>query len=239
MITVGWFSGGVSSAVAIRKAIDMIDKIIYIDIADQHPDTLRFLADCQRWYGREIEVLRHPVYQSVADVIRHRRYINGPTGAACTRVLKKEVRQRWEHCHQEPLRYVWGLDAQEGRRVESIERANPGQSHLFPLVSRKIGKREAHEILRAGGIERPEMYKLGYHNNNCIGCVKGGRGYWNKIRVDFPEVFESRAHLEREIGRSCLNGTFLDELDPAAGRMDKPITDECGLFCEYLSEIYK
>lgn len=31
------------------------------------------------------------------------------------------------------------------------------------------------------------MYDLGYANNNCIGCVKGGIGYWNKIRIDFPE----------------------------------------------------
>ena len=33
---------------------------------------------------------------------------------------------------------------------------------------------------------------MGYNNNNCIGCIKGGMGYWNKIRVDFPEVFEKR-----------------------------------------------
>ena len=37
---------------------------------------------------------------------------------------------------------------------------------------------------------RPLMYDLGYPNNNCIGCVKGGMGYWNHIRKDFPEVFE-------------------------------------------------
>lgn len=58
------------------------------------------------------------------------------------------------------------------------------------------------------------MYDLGYPNNNCVGCVKGGMGYWNKIRVDFPEVFERRARQEREIGHSCIKGVFLDELDP-------------------------
>ena len=24
------------------------------------------------------------------------------------------------------------------------------------------------------GIEIPVMYRLGYNNNNCVGCVKGG-----------------------------------------------------------------
>ena len=54
------------------------------------------------------------------------------------------------------------------------------------------------------------------------------KGYWNKIRVDFPEVFAARAAMERDIGASCINGTFLDELDPEAGRTQKIIVDDCG-----------
>lgn len=81
------------------------------------------------------------------------------------------------------------------------------------------------------GIRRPIMYDLGYPNNNCIGCIKGGMGYWNKIRVDFPEVFEKRAKLERELGCSCINGLYLDELEPGRGRMDMEIFPECGIMC--------
>jgi hypothetical protein len=81
------------------------------------------------------------------------------------------------------------------------------------------------------GLKRPAMYDLGYSNNNCIGCVKGGMGYWNKIRKDFPKVFESRAKLEREIGHSCLNGVFLDELDPNRGKMEDEISTDCGIMC--------
>ena len=103
------------------------------------------------------------------------------------------------------------------------------------LIERGIGKAEAHEILRASGIKRPAMYELGYHNNNCVGCVKGGMGYWNKIRVDFPDVFEARAKLEREVGASCINGVYLDELDPERGRHDGPIVDDCGIMCELQS----
>ncbi len=55
-------------------------------------------------------------------------------------------------------------------------------------------------MIERAGIELPAMYKLGYRNNNCIGCPKGGMGYWNKIRVDFPEVFERMAALQRELG---------------------------------------
>ncbi|CAK7024888.1 MAG: hypothetical protein EUB_02291 [Eubacterium sp.] len=64
---------------------------------------------------------------------------------------------------------------------------------------------------------------MGYPNNNCIGCVKGGMGYWNMIRKDFPEVFSRMAKLERDIRHSCIKNCFLDELEPNRGRKPKMI----------------
>lgn len=75
------------------------------------------------------------------------------------------------------------------------------------------------------------MYDLGYPNNNCIGCVKGGMWYWNKIRKDFPEVFKRRAKQEREIGHSCINGVYLDELDPDRGKESEEILQDCSIMC--------
>jgi len=111
----------------------------------------------------------------------------------------------------------------------------PDVQHLFPLIDRSISKEHAHEILAASGIRRPAMYDLGYHNNNCVGCVKGGMGYWNKIRVDFPEVFAARAKMERIAGATCLNGIYLDELEPERGRHEPPIVGDCGILCELLA----
>jgi hypothetical protein len=87
------------------------------------------------------------------------------------------------------------------------------------------------------GLKRPAMYDLGYPNNNCIGCVKGGMGYWNKIRVDFPEVFESRAKLERKLNCSCINGIFLDELEPDRGKSNIEIFPECSIMCYLASNM--
>ena len=79
------------------------------------------------------------------------------------------------------------------------------------------------------------MYDLGYRNNNCIGCVKGGMGYWNRIRIDFPGVFDARAKLEREIGASCIKDVYLDELDPNRGRLEDEVMEECDLICQIQS----
>lgn len=91
-------------------------------------------------------------------------------------------------------------------------------------------------MLEKAGIEIPAMYKLGYHNNNCIGCVKGGMGYWNKIRHDFPDRFDRMAEIERIVNATCLKDEtgriFLDELNPSRGRNEKAIDPECSIICD-------
>lgn len=235
MTTVSWFSAGVSSAVATKLAINEIDYIIYTHIDDQHPDTLRFIQDCQQWFGKKITILQSELRNVETACLSSggKGYINGPKGAACTYRLKRLVRMNWEKQHdKEPLTYIWGMDYKERNRCIRIEEAMPLIEHIFPLVEHKISKTQAHQILNASGIKRPVMYDLDYLNNNCVGCVKGGMGYWNKVRIDFPEIFNTRSKMERKIGASCIKGVYLDELDPNSGRNKPPIADICGIFCE-------
>jgi hypothetical protein len=231
-MVVSWFSAGVSSAVATKLYISLIDKIIYTHVDDQHPDTIRFIHDCEQWFEKPIEILQSP-YKSVNNALRTSVYVNGVHGAPCTRILKRRVRQEWEEGKQ-GLTYVWGMDVTEKARIDRLNQAMPNQVHVFPLADRGIGKTMAHQMLAASGIRRPKMYDLGYHNNNCIGCVKGGMGYWNKIRIDFPEVFEERAKVERLIKGTCIKGIYLDELDPERGKHESPIVEDCGIFCEVM-----
>lgn len=231
-LKVCWISAGVSSFVAGYLEKDSIDKFIYINISDQHPDSMRFIKDCEKALGKEIEVLQSP-YQSVEDVILEAGIIKLPAGfAPCTNWLKKRVRLEWEYAHREyELTYVWGMDCDEKKRADRLKNTMFEFNHVFPLIDRGLTKQEAHGICDSLGIKRPKMYDLGYNNNNCIGCVKGGMGYWNKIRVDFPEVFEQRAKMERKINNSILKECYLDELDPNRGRMTKEITVECDIIC--------
>ena len=224
---VGWFSCGCSSLVACKLARP--DKVIYIHVTNQHPDTIRFLSEAGGVLGG-IEILQSMEYVGVDDVITTKRYINGPAGAACTLELKKRVRQEWEKAHFERHTYVWGFDVTETSRAERTVESMPEFNHEFPLIENGLTKEDCHALCEDWGIKRPAMYDLGYPNNNCIGCVKGGMGYWNKIREDFPAVFKRRAKQEREIGHSCINGVFLDELEPGRGR-NEIIVPDCSLAC--------
>jgi len=234
--TVSWFSAGVSSAVATKLAIDEVDEIIYTHIDDQHQDTLRFVEDCEEWFGKPIKIIQSDQATNVADAMQLFASRGFGRFSPCTRILKQRVRKAFERENKGlDLRYVWGMDYQERERAENLFDSMPKQDHLFPLIDRKLSKQQVHEILTASGIKRPEMYDLGYHNNNCIGCVKGGMGYWNKIRQDFPEVFEDRAKLERKLGGSFIKDVYLDELDPDAGRHQGPIVGDCGILCEVMA----
>lgn len=231
-LKVCWISAGVSSFVAGYLERESIDKYIYIDIDDQHPDSMRFIKDCEKALGKEIEILKSP-YDSVENAIKMAKVVRLQGGfAPCTNWLKKRVRKEWEYEHRDyEITYVWGMDLDEKHRADRLQETMFEFEHCFPLIERNLTKQDAHGICAELGIKRPAMYDLGYNNNNCVGCVKGGMGYWNKIRVDFPEVFANRAKLERKIGYSILKECYLDELDPSRGRMSEEIQQECNIFC--------
>lgn len=220
-----------------------VDEWIYIDIDDQHPDSMRFIRDCEAAVGKEIRILRSKEYKCVEDCVRvYGGFKDARNGfAPCTGWLKKRVRKEWEQENRRyDLTYVWGFDMQEKNRAEKIVEANSQAKHKFPLIEQNLSKEEVHGLFeRTFNFPRPVMYDMGYPNNNCIGCVKGGMGYWNRIRKDFPEVFESRAKLERTVEHSMLkdkNGpVYLDELDSDRGDMNTEIFPECGIMC-YLAQ---
>lgn len=232
-----WFSCGVTSAVACKIAIEDYGKencvIAYIKIGSAHPDNARFIAACEQWYGMPINIWQSERYKDQYDVVRKTRYVNGPSGARCTKELKKEVRSKIES-EVDFSGQVFGFEftKKEINRAVRFEQQWPHTKPIYPLIAEKLTKPECLGILTKAGIKQPAMYELGYHNNNCIGCVKGGMGYWNKIRVDFPEHFNAMIEAEREVGRSCIKGVFLDELDPSRGRHEEPILPDCGTFCE-------
>ncbi len=249
MRVLAWFSCGDASAVAAKLAVERHGEaceVCYCDtFAYEHPDNRRFFADVERWLGRSITVLRSKDYADIYDVFQRTRYLVGIRGARCTTELKKNVRtayQRPDDIH------VFGFTVDEQHRVDRFRRENPDLTAEFPLIEAGLTKAQCHTRVREAGIELPAMYRLGYKNNNCIGCVKGQSGYWNKIRRDFPEVFAKMAKTERELnaaicktegvtdGKRWRKRLFLDELPPDAGRYAAEPDIECGVLCIHPEE---
>jgi hypothetical protein len=162
--------------------------------------------------------------------------MSGPMGAPCTLELKKKARQEWEQDNN-PDYTVLGFTSEETKRANRF-RLTERDSLLTPLIDEGYDKQWCFNVLTEAGIELPAIYKLGYPNANCIGCVKAGSAtYWNLVRETFPDVFEKRAIQSRDIGAKLAyykgERLFLDELNPKAkGRDLKNYDFECGIFCE-------
>lgn len=232
---IGWWSAGVTSAVAIKIALEEyeMDVVpIYFETGSAHPDNERFKKDCENWYGRKIITFQNSKHASVMELLKKITYVNGPNGAECTRTLKKDVRiaiEKW--MPYEAQIFGFECEPKEIKRAERFQEQYPNAKAIFPLIIEKLTKIDCIRELKINGIRLPEMYRMGYHNNNCIGCVKGGMGYWNKIRQDFPDVFNEMAALERTKGHSCIKGVFLDELDVNRGKYPQELAPECGIYC--------
>jgi len=239
-----WFSCGDASAVAAKLAIGKYGsecEVLYCDtFAYEHPDNLRFFSDVQKWLNQEIKILKSEEYKDIYDVFNKTRWLVGVGGARCTTELKKNVRKAYQVPDDI---HVFGFTKDEEHRVERFYKENPELFAWFPLIEAGITKQDCHQLIREAGIELPAMYKLGYKNNNCIGCVKGQAGYWNKIRKDFPEVFKKMAKMERSLdaaickkegsikGKRWRQRVFLDELPLNLGRYKSESDIECGVLC--------
>ncbi len=231
------FSCGAASAVATYLAIQKYGKenvtIVNIHIEEEHPDNMRFLKDCEEWFGKEIQIIKDEKFNaSIYEVFKRTSFLRSPQGAPCTTRLKRMVRANFSR--PDDLN-IYGFTVEEMKRAEDFQDRNPEIKCEFPLIDRQFTKSDCLGSLELFEIPIPTMYQLGYNNNNCVGCVKGGMGYWNKIRKDFPDVFYRMASVEREIGHSILkdkNGSvFLDELSPSRGRIDDEPDIECSFIC--------
>jgi hypothetical protein len=238
-----WFSCGAASAVAAKKTIEKYGDIANVrvvnnPVAEEHPDNRRFLRDVEKWIGRSIEIVTPSKFPnaSAVSVWEKKRYMSGVAGAPCTFELKRVARQEWESAnHHDHI--VLGFTFDEQARAERF-RLTERSNLLDVLIDAKMTKVDCFELLVSQGLQLPEVYKLGYPNANCIGCVKStSPDYWNLVRKTFPSVFDDRARQSRAIGCKLvrMNGTriYLDELPEGIGSLEiKTDYYECGLFCE-------
>lgn len=248
------FSCGAASAVATKIALSVYGPsrcvILNAFIKEEHPDNRRFADDCERWFGVPIVNLRDTKYNASAiEVFETVGYIKGPKGASCTSRIKRGLLRTFE---QPTDMLVLGYTAEEEDRYDDWIEAWPDRKIVAPLIARGLTKEDCKAMIERAGIKLPAMYLLGYDNANCIGCVKGGLGYFRAVREDFPEQFERLAQAEDKVaalhGENAyilrhrsgpLKGLRFPLREIPAGKVHRgePLPS-CGLFCELAEQEY-
>lgn len=248
-----WFSCGAASAVATWLTLRCYGhrcdvRVVNNYIKQEDADNRRFLADVEQWLGVSIEQAKSSKYPAgdCVEVWDDRKYISGTKGAPCTTWLKKKARDEWEGRNLPDQHWtigsgcwlVMGFTAdEEARHNKFVKTERPNL--LSILIEAGLTKQDCFQLVTNRGIELPLMYRLGYPNANCIGCVKAtSPTYWNHVRKVHPQEFAERAEQSRRIGckltRHQGKRLFLDELPAdAVGRPMKSLKmPECTIFCE-------
>jgi 3'-phosphoadenosine 5'-phosphosulfate sulfotransferase (PAPS reductase)/FAD synthetase len=234
------FSCGAASAVATKLAIEKYGdavQIYYNDTGSEHEDNPRFIRDCEAWFGRKVNILRSEKFSNIYEVFEKRRFLVSNQGAPCTSEMKRIPGESVWHMGDVE---IFGYTADESHRLARFRNDNTERIIECPLIDKHLTKEDCLGMIERVGIEIPAMYRLGFRNNNCIGCVKARDSidYWKRVRKHFPAQFKRTARLERElnvtINRVTRNGErtpiYLDEIedgDPTGA--DPKIS--CGLFC--------
>lgn len=241
------FSCGAASAVATKLVLTQYGatrqvEIINAFIQEEDADNRRFLADCERWFGRPVTVLRNAKYgASVIEVWRRKRYLVGQHGAPCSMELKRKLLDAWR---QPGDVIVLGYTVEEEDRCEDFRDHFPGVQFMAPLVEHQLSKADCLAMVERAGIELPLMYRQGFENANCPCCPKGGEGYWNRIRVLRPANFAETMKIQESIGpgayffrnRNTGERFGLKDLNPKAGRHNEP-APSCSFFCEIAEKV--
>jgi hypothetical protein len=238
------FSCGAASAVATKLTLARFghERVVIYNafIAEEHPDNRRFLTDCERWFDHPVTVLRDEKYgASVHEVWRRKRFTKSAFGAPCSGLLKRELIE--SVCLPDD-RNVFGFTVEEQNRADRWMKSPVQEmrdSAMFPLIEANLTHSDCLGMVERAGLVLPEMYRLGFNNANCIGCCKGGEGYWNKIRAVFPDVFAQVVQIQESIGpgaylfrnRTTQDRFGLKDLQPGAGRHDEELPS-CSFFCD-------
>lgn len=241
------FSCGAASAVATKLVLaeghaDVA--IVYAFVLEDGADNLRFLGDCERWFGHSVTILRDEKYgASTFEVWRRKRFMKGLTGAPCTAELKRKVLDGFKR-HDDLL--IFGFDAEEADRFDDFAERNPLLKCRAPLIEKGLTKADCLAMVNRAGIVLPEDYRDGFNNANCRGrCPKAGEGHWNRMRILRPAEFQQMLAAQEDIGpgayffrdRKTGERFGLKDLRPDAGRHDEP-APSCSFFCEMAEQEY-
>lgn len=240
------FSCGAASAIATKIALSQYPKehivIVNAFVVEEHEDNRRFAADCERWFGHPITVLRDQKYgASTKEVWRRKQYIKGQYGAPCSMELKRRLLATISRPDDIA---VIGYTAEEQDRFDDLQEHFPAIKWSAPLISAGLSHDDCLTIVSDAGIVLPMMYRLGYRNANCIGCPKGGQAYWQAIREDFPDEFSEIMELQEAIGPGAYflqyrsgphkgDRMSLKDLPPGKGSRSMPI-GSCTFQCDQI-----
>jgi 3'-phosphoadenosine 5'-phosphosulfate sulfotransferase (PAPS reductase)/FAD synthetase len=219
------YSGGVGSWAATKRIVDEHGPdgvvLLFADTMMEDADLYRFLDETSAAFG--IPITRIADGRTPWQVFEDVRMIGNSRIDPCSRVLKREILNKWRdtHCDPATTKLVFGIDWTESHRFARIkERSAPWQC-VAPMLNKPyLSKLEMMKILADTGIKPPDLYSKGFAHNNCGGfCVKAGLSHFSHLLRTLPDLYRFHESEEQRLRDKGINGTILrlrrnDDLRP-------------------------
>lgn len=127
------------------------------------------------------------------EVFRAEKFIGNTRVDLCSRILKRDFLDAYMETHFDPAGTVqyFGLDANEGHRLDALRARRAGWQICAPMIEWKpVFKEQVRTDLDATGVRRSRSYDAGMSHDNCSNtCVKAGQGSWKLTLIKRPEAF--------------------------------------------------
>lgn len=223
--------GGLSSTMALPERVvrehgrDACE-FVMAALPNEDPDVWRLVEAVEGWLG--IAVQRIGLNLTPWDVFFGERMMGSSRVDPCSRILKREVLQRYMAENHDPANTVLhvGITYHEIDRMAAI-RANwtrKGWRVEAPLSSDPTLTRERMVTecrMRFGFV--PRLYDLGFTHNNCGGaCIKAGHKEWARLLWHLPDRYEWWESNERRFRQEV--GTRATILRDRRGGISTPLS---------------
>lgn len=146
----------------------------------------------------------------------------------CSRVLKRELLDKWTAKHCPNAINVFGYHHEERERADRLlaRFEAQGKRAAFPLLDQPwIYPADINGILAGIGIAPPRMYAMGYPHGNCGGqCSKAGQAAWRITLREFPNRYAYAERKEQELRDMLGNVSMLTDRKGDGKKKPLPLT---------------
>lgn len=192
------FSGGIGSFNAACLLQDQGKKIelLFCDTLMEDPDLYRFIDEASA--KLQVPLRRISYGKNVFDLAIEQNFMPNSRVDLCSRILKRDLTQDWlKHRKHRFSEVAIGIDWTEIHRYEKAKPYWDPMPLIAPLIDNPIPR---NFYLEKHGIREPDLYRLGFHHNNCGGfCVKGGLKQFKHLLEQKPEYYSWCEEMEERV----------------------------------------
>ena len=223
------FSGGAGSWAAAKRVAQKYGAentvLLFADVLMEDEDLYRFLDEAAANVGAPLVRISQGL--NPWAVFEKERYIGNSRVDPCSKILKRNLLDKWRDTHCNPADTVIhvGLSWWEPHRWERIKEITQQQGWTYnaPLFDEpQLDPEQVLDWMRSEGLRPPRLYELGFTHNNCGGfCVKAGHASFARLLRTMPERYAMHEALEGYCQALGINGTILKD---RRGGTSKPMT---------------